>query len=49
MAYSASHAPMMAADRESAPREQAASFFGALRQVRDRATNSEVGGRDDLR
>jgi hypothetical protein len=42
MAYSASHAPMMAADRESAPREQAASFFGALRQVRDRATNSEV-------
>ena len=42
MAYSASHAPMMAADRESAPREQADSFFGALRQVRDRATNSEV-------
>ena len=29
MAYSASHAPMMAADRESAPPEQAANFFGA--------------------
>ena len=32
MAYSASHAPMMAADRESAPREQADRFFGALQQ-----------------
>ena len=50
MAYSASHAPMMAADRESAPREQADRFFGALQQ-RPRARD-EIrgrGGRDDLR
>ena len=42
MAYSASHAPMMAADRESAPREQADRFFGALQHVRERATKAEV-------
>ena len=42
MAYSASHAPMMAADRESAPREQADRFFGALQRVRERAAKSEV-------
>ena len=42
MAYSASHAPMMAADRESAPREQADRFFDALQQVRNRATKAGV-------
>jgi Catalytic LigB subunit of aromatic ring-opening dioxygenase len=42
MAYAASHAPMMAADRESAPRDQADRFFGALQRVRERAVKSEV-------
>ena len=42
MAYAASHAPMMAADRESAPREQGDRFFGALQRVRERAAKSEV-------
>ena len=42
MAYSASHAPMMAADRESAPPDQAESFFGALRQVRERARATDA-------
>ena len=42
MAYSASHAPMMAADRESAPRDQADRFFDALQQVRERATTAGV-------
>lgn len=42
MAYSASHAPMMTADRESAPREQAETFFGALKQVRERARETGV-------
>jgi hypothetical protein len=42
MAYSASHAPMMAADRESAPKEQGERFFGALEQVRQRARNAGV-------
>jgi hypothetical protein len=41
-AYSASHAPMMAADRESAPRHQAESFFGALAQVRETARQTDV-------
>jgi hypothetical protein len=36
-AYSASHAPMMAADPESAPPEKAARFFGALKTMRDQA------------
>ena len=42
MAYSASHAPMMTADRESAPPDQAERFFGALQQVRERAQATEV-------
>jgi aromatic ring-opening dioxygenase catalytic subunit (LigB family) len=42
MAYSASHAPMMTADRESAPREQADNFFGALRHLREQAIETEV-------
>ena len=42
MAYAASHAPMMAADRESAPREKGDRFFGALQRVRERAAKSEV-------
>ena len=42
MAYAASHAPMMAADRESAPPEQARRFFGALQSVRERAATSGV-------
>ena len=36
MAYSSAHAPMMAADPGSAPREMADNFFGALRLVRDK-------------
>jgi hypothetical protein len=42
MAYSASHAPMMAADRESAPAEQGERFFGALREVREQARARDV-------
>ena len=41
-AYSASHAPMMAADRESAPPEQAENFFGALEKVRDQAREARA-------
>ena len=37
MAYSASHAPMMSADKESAPPDQAERFFGALAKVADQA------------
>jgi hypothetical protein len=48
MAYASSHAPMMAADRESAPREQADRFFGALQRVRERAAPGS-GGRDVVR
>jgi hypothetical protein len=36
-AYQASHAPMMSADRESAPPDQAERFFGALAEVREHA------------
>jgi hypothetical protein len=36
-AYQASHAPMMSADRESAPPDQATRFFGALAEVREHA------------
>ena len=32
MAYSASHAPMMSADKESAPPDQAERFFGGWRR-----------------
>ena len=42
MAYSASHAPMMTADRESAPPDQAERFFGALEQVRQLARDTRV-------
>jgi aromatic ring-opening dioxygenase catalytic subunit (LigB family) len=42
MAYSASHAPMMTADRESAPREQGDNFFGALRHLREQAIATDV-------
>jgi hypothetical protein len=42
MAYSASHAPMMAADRESAPPDKAERFFGALDTVRERARAADV-------
>ena len=42
MAYCASHAPMMTADRESAPPEKAKNFFGALEAVRDRAKALDV-------
>jgi len=41
-AYSASHAPMMTADRESAPAAQADSFFGALHRVREQAMSTDV-------
>ncbi len=34
LAYSASHAPMMSADKESAPPDQAARFFGGLDKVK---------------
>lgn len=42
MAYSASHAPMMAADRESAPKEKGDRFFAALEKVRNRAKELDV-------
>ena len=42
MAYCASHAPMMSADRESAPPDKARRFFGALETVRDRAKELDV-------
>jgi hypothetical protein len=42
MAYCASHAPMMTADRESAPPEKAKNFFGALEYVRARAQELDV-------
>jgi hypothetical protein len=37
MAYSAAHAPMQAADPESAPQDQRDRFFGALQTVREQA------------
>lgn len=42
MAYAASHAPMMAADRQSAPAEQGDNFFEALRIVREEARAADV-------
>jgi len=42
MAYSASHAPMMSADKESAPHEKAENFFGALRHLREQAIATDV-------
>ena len=40
MAYSASHAPMMSADKESAPPDQAERFFGGLAKVCQQAADS---------
>jgi hypothetical protein len=37
LAYCASHAPMMAAARDDAPKDQADRFFGALEWIRDEA------------
>ena len=37
MAYSASHAPMMSADKESAPPDQAERFFGGMDTVKAQA------------
>jgi hypothetical protein len=40
MAYSASRAPMMSADKESAPPDQAERFCGGLAKVRQQAADS---------
>lgn len=40
--YSASHAPMMAADPTSAPPDSHARFFGALAQVREQVRAADV-------
>jgi len=42
LAYCASHAPMMAAARDSAPEEQRKNFFGALEWLRDEARQRGV-------
>jgi len=42
LAYAASHAPMMAAARDSAPEEQRKNFFGALEWLRDEARERDV-------
>jgi hypothetical protein len=42
MAYCSSHAPMMAAARETAPEQQRENFFGAQRRVHDLAVEREV-------
>ena len=39
-AFSSAHAPMMSADPGSAPKDMADRFFGALRQVEQRVTDS---------
>jgi hypothetical protein len=41
-AYASAHAPMMSADRESAPPDQAERFFGALETVREQARAAGV-------
>jgi hypothetical protein len=41
-AYASAHAPMMSADRESAPPDQAERFFGALETVREKARANGV-------
>jgi len=41
-AYASAHAPMMSADRESAPPDQAERFFGALETVREKARAAGV-------
>jgi hypothetical protein len=42
LAYAASHAPMMAAARDSASEDQRKNFFGALEWLRDEARNRGV-------
>ena len=42
LAYAASHAPMMAAARDTAPPEQQKNFFGALERIREEARELEV-------
>src|SRR3712207_7452818 len=42
LAYAASHAPMMAAARDSAPEDQRKNFFGALEWLRDEARERGV-------
>jgi len=42
LAYCASHAPMMSAARQAAPKEQGDRFFGALDQVRQQAVDRGV-------
>ena len=49
MAYSASHAPMMTADRESAPPDQAERFFGGLAKFVAGGRIPTAGNRDDDR
>ena len=41
MAYSASHAPMMSADKESAPPDQAERFFGGLDKVKQQLADTK--------
>ena len=42
IAYCSSHAPMMAAAADSAPKEQRESFFGALEAIRADARRADV-------
>jgi hypothetical protein len=42
LAYASSHAPMMTADRQSAPAEQADNFFNALALIREQAAERGV-------
>ena len=42
IAYCSSHAPMMAAAADSAPKEQRESFFGALEAIRTDARRADV-------
>ena len=41
LAYSASHAPMMSADKESAPPDQAERFFGGLDKVKQQLADTK--------
>jgi Catalytic LigB subunit of aromatic ring-opening dioxygenase len=42
LAYASSHAPMMAAARDSAPEEQRNNFLGALQSIRDDARRRDI-------
>jgi catalytic LigB subunit of aromatic ring-opening dioxygenase len=42
LAYASSHAPMMAAARDSAPEEQRNNFFGALDAIREEARQRDI-------